>query len=62
MDDIDRRNYPELNLLLWDFHNRKIPAHFAFQIYEKRWKFVDLKHMCENECRLINKLNKIYGD
>ncbi|MDZ7277025.1 hypothetical protein N4G40_01825 [Pantoea eucrina] len=62
MGDITRSNYPELDKVLWDFHNQKIPAQLAFQMYEKRWKFIDEKHMEQKERRLLAQLTDEYGN
>lgn len=62
MGDITRSNYPELDKVLWDFHNQKIPAQLAFQMYEKRWKFIDEKHMEQKERRLLAQLIDEYGN
>lgn len=48
--------------MLWDFHNQKIPAKLAFEMYERRWGFIDDKHMDQNERRLLQQLIDEYGN
>lgn len=62
MGEILRRDYPELDKLLWDFHTQKIPADLAFHMYEERWRFVDKNHLGQNERFLIEKLTDFYGN
>ncbi len=62
MGEINRGNYPELDKVLWDFHTQKIPAQLAFHMYEKRWGFVDEKHMDQDERKLLEELTDFYGN
>jgi hypothetical protein len=62
MGEINRLNYPELDKIMWDFHNQTVPAEQAFQIYEQRWRYVDEQHMKPNERNLLKELIKNYGN
>lgn len=61
MGDINRTYYQELNLLLWDIHTQFIKPEVAFQLYEKRWKYVDEKLLTKDEKNLIEKLTNTFG-
>jgi len=58
---IDRNLYTELDLLLWDYGRRLIPEKTAFEIYEKRWKYVDQNKITPTEKQLIQNLTQVYG-
>jgi hypothetical protein len=58
---IDRKAFPELDLILWDRADRYIPAVEAFHKYEERWRYVDQTCLGEVERLLIADLTKIYG-
>lgn len=53
---IDRTRYPELDHILWDFHAKMIDPDFAFDIYERRWRYVDQSALKPEEQKLIQKL------
>ena len=61
MGKIDRRKYPELNYLLWDIHNKLIEPKVAFEMYEKRWKYVNTHRLTRPEQRLVQRLTNVYG-
>ncbi|MFY9180549.1 MAG: hypothetical protein WAO12_12360 [Venatoribacter sp.] len=58
---IDRQQYPELNLILWDTTQRYLSEERAFNTYETRWKYVDETKLCEAEKALIARLIKEIG-
>lgn len=58
---IDRKEYPELNLLLWDIRRELIEPEYAFQMYEQRWGYVSQKHLTEKEKLLIEELTQTCG-
>jgi hypothetical protein len=62
MGNINRTHYHELNLLLWDMHNKYINPKVAFDIYEKRWAFVDQNKLNKNEKRLLDRLVYEFGN
>ncbi|KFZ29114.1 hypothetical protein IDAT_05415 [Pseudidiomarina atlantica] len=61
MEMINRKLYPELDLLLWDMHNTYVEPETAFRIYEERWRYVDKTKISESEERLIADLVKDFG-
>jgi hypothetical protein len=61
MGEINRTNYTELDLLLWDIHTQFIRPDVAFQLYEQRWKYVDEKRLTKDEKSLIEKLTNTFG-
>lgn len=62
MDKIDRKLYPELNLLLWDMHNQFIEPDVAFNLYEVRWGHVAEELLCPEEIDLIKRLIDEFGN
>lgn len=61
MGKIDRRKYPELNNLLWDIHNKHVDAKVAFDMYERRWRYVDEQHLTCKELDLLRRLADKFG-
>ncbi|MEL7895650.1 hypothetical protein [Vreelandella neptunia] len=61
MKKLNRKDYPELDLILWDRAERLVGPKFAFRIYEQRWRFVDQRRLNANECALIKALAHEYG-
>lgn len=62
MEIINRRNFPELDNILWDVHNDTIDAKNAFEIYERRWQYVDAERLTEEERELIRVLTQKFGN
>lgn len=62
MHQIDRTAYRELDLILWDIHDRFVSPHTAFEMYEKRWGFVEYCNMSEAERKLIKRLTVEFGN
>lgn len=58
---IDRKEFPELDLILWDRADRFIEPQDAFLKYEQRWRYVDQAHLTPKECQLIENLTEAYG-
>ncbi|WP_062064550.1 hypothetical protein [Cellvibrio sp. OA-2007] len=58
---IDRKEYPELDLILWDRVDRLIVPQDAFLKYEQRWRYVDQAKLTPKECQLIECLTQSYG-
>jgi hypothetical protein len=58
---VDVTEYPNLRLLCWNRNERFIPAHEAFALYERNWRFVDEKALDESERELIARLARTYG-
>lgn len=59
---IDRKDYPELNLILWDTKQQVFTEKEAFNKYDRRWRYVDHGRLAQQERELINHLKKLYGD
>lgn len=58
---IARKEYPALDCILWDNKADQIPAEIAFQLYEKRWKFIEEDKLTYKEKNLIDKLIELVG-
>lgn len=58
---INRKEYPELDLVLWDMHNTEIQEETAFNMYERRWRYIDKDRITVKEQALIDKLVIKYG-
>jgi hypothetical protein len=58
---INRYEYPELDLILWDRAETFIAPDVAFRLYEERWRFVDQVRLTDEERELILELKKVYG-
>ena len=58
---IDRKNYPELDLLLWDYVPQLVTRERAFMTYEHKWEYVDKAKLTDREKKLIDLLTKEYG-
>lgn len=61
MEKINRLQYPELNLILWDVHCELIDPRHAFSVYESRWHYVDQQNLTKNERLLIEALTQEFG-
>lgn len=59
---IDRKLYPELDLILWDTVERFVSASDAFSAYEKRWRYVDQTRLIPRERTLIDDLIRDLGN
>ncbi|MBB3229769.1 hypothetical protein [Halomonas stenophila] len=58
---INRRDYPELDAILWDRADDYINPEVAFHLYEERWRFVAQDRLLDNERTLIAELARTYG-
>ncbi len=58
--DIDQ--WPTLRELAWNRADRWIPAEEALALYERNWRFVDLKQLTQAESELIEHLKHRFGD
>lgn len=56
MDKIDRRQFPQLDSLLWDTKARFFAPREVLDIYERRWSFVDPNQLSIKERQLIDAL------
>ena len=58
---IDAREYPNLELLCWN-RDRFLTSRDAFGLYERNWRFVDIKKLGDRERALIERLAAKYGN
>ncbi len=59
---INRKEYPELDLILWDYAGEEIDASEAFSRYERRWRYVDQNRLSAKERAFIARLTDEYGN
>ena len=59
---IDRNQYPELDLMLWDNASPYIEKKEAFHIYERRFHFIDFNKISKQEKKLIQELADEFGN
>lgn len=58
---IDREQYPELDLIMWDLAGRFVTPERALHLYETRWRFLDQQRLTPPEKVLIERLAQAYG-
>lgn len=58
---INRRDYPELDAILWDRAEEYVDPQVAFRLYEERWRFVAQGQLGDKERALIARLARVYG-
>lgn len=58
---INRKEYPELNIILWDMADTYINPKTAFRAYENKWRHVDEKNLTVKENNLIAELTNTVG-
>ncbi len=61
MRRIHRNEYPALDSILWDVKAEIIQPEVAFQLYEKRWKYIDPDQLTAQEKVLILELIDTIG-
>ena len=61
MRQIHRNEYPALDSILWDVQAEIIQPEVAFQLYEKRWKYIDPDQLTAQEKVLILELIDTIG-
>jgi hypothetical protein len=59
---INRHDYPELDLILWDMADVHVEPEVAFRMYEQRWRHVDEKMLTTKEKQLIEQLKRTCGN
>jgi hypothetical protein len=59
---IEIARYPNLRLLAWQFHQKRISERDAFALYEREWRHVDVSRLDLEERRLIRRLAETYGN
>jgi hypothetical protein len=55
------RDYPQLAGLAWNRSDEYISAREAFSLYERNWRFVDVKALGPDERRLLDRLKSEFG-
>lgn len=61
-DEIIPNDYPQLKSLLLDREPTcPISAKEAFALYERNWRFVDVRKLSEDETQLVRELAAVYG-
>lgn len=58
---VETRNFPNLQLLCWNRNAPFLTERDAFSLYERNWRFVDIRNMPEVERVLIHKLTEKFG-
>jgi hypothetical protein len=62
-DEIIPNDYPQLKSLLLDREPTcPISAKEAFALYERNWRFVDVRQLTEDETQLVRDLTAAYGN
>ena len=61
LQSVNRFEYPQLDSLLWDSQSVDIDKQIAFNIYEKRWQFVQKDKLSQKEQELIDELIVKFG-
>jgi hypothetical protein len=59
---LNRKDYPELDLILWDVASEHILAEDAFKKYETRWRYINPEQLCQQEYLMIKEPTKCYGN
>ena len=62
MGNINRTHYHELNLILWDTHQKFINPKLALELYERRWGYVNHQKLLTKEKSLIKRLTNEFGN
>mgnify|MGYP003656241618 CR=1 FL=1 len=62
MGSINRKQYKELDNLLWDTRKQFIEPIDAFALYERRWGYVDKNKLSHKELALIKLLIEQVGN
>ncbi len=61
-EKLDRTQFPELDLILWDCAARCVSHQVAFSAYERRWKYVDANNLTRHEQALLDFLIQSVGN
>lgn len=59
---IDRKNYPQLDSILWDTRQELFTHKEALDLYERRWGYVDQLSIQAHEKELIEHLTNTVGN
>lgn len=58
---VDLQRWPVLRDLAWNRTDRWIPADEALGLYERNWRFVELRRLDEEEAALVERLKALHG-
>jgi len=58
---VDLQRWPVLRDLAWNRANRWIPADEALGLYERNWRFVEMRRLGEEEAALVERLKALHG-
>lgn len=47
---------------MWDMHCEQVEPKVAFDLYERRWRYIDTKQLTEEERALILRLTNEFGN
>jgi hypothetical protein len=61
MQLIDRNCYEQLDQVMWDTTKTQLEPEEAFQLYERRWAYVDEQRLTPQEQALIAELTRTVG-
>ncbi|XGA78732.1 hypothetical protein OR573_09370 [Halomonas sp. CH40] len=61
MEKLNRHDFPELDMILWDRAELFVDPEVAFRAYEERWRFVDQHSLTRRERALVKQLTDEYG-
>lgn len=56
------KDYPQLKSIMWDFHCDEVEESVAFDLYERRFDYMDWDQITRSECQLIKELAQTYGN
>lgn len=62
MELIKIADYPELQLLTWDIHCEFITRERAWLIYDRKYSYIYLDLLTENELQFIKSLQNEFGE
>ena len=60
-NDINRQEYPFLDLILWDTKKQKFTPEEIFYLCEKRYRYFDERKLSSKERQLLQRLIKTVG-
>ncbi|NJD87860.1 MAG: hypothetical protein FIB05_07590 [Betaproteobacteria bacterium] len=58
---MDLRRWPVLRDLAWNRAERWIPADEALGLYERNWRFVEMRQLGDEEAALVERLKALHG-
>ncbi len=58
---VDLERWPVLRDLAWNRTDRWIPADEALGLYERNWRFVEMRQLGDEEAALVERLKALHG-